>query len=170
MRCGVRHRALLDLRALTAPNMQGDVRASMAEGQEIRVVDTVPVKMMIVDGETAMLPLWPGSEPDEVVEVHPGDLDDVDRQVLALLLSGLTDQALAGQLDMSLRTVHRRIRQLMVKAGVTSRIQLGWAAVSQGLGLATPTFAGRTVAVSRGASRGSGRNAPALRVEALAVR
>jgi DNA-binding NarL/FixJ family response regulator len=52
--------------------------------------------------------------------------------VLALLLSGLTDQAIAGQLELSLRTVHRRIHQLMTKAGVESRIQLGWAAARNG--------------------------------------
>src|SRR5262245_13730274 len=136
MRRGVRYRALLDRRALTAPNMQADVRASMALGQEIRVVDTVPVKMMIVDGSTALLPLhhdrdgspssllvhrsgllavltaffeaeWkrayplrPGAGEHDVAEFHPRDLDDLDREVLTLLLSGLTDQALANQLDM----------------------------------------------------------------------
>lgn len=164
MKRGVRYRALLDRRALTAPNMQADVRESLAWGQQIRVVDAVPVKMMVVDGEIAMLPLhhdqdespasilihrsgllailiaffeaeWdrayplrPGPGPDELIEDHPGDLDDEDRQVLALLLSGLTDQAIAGQLNLSLRTVHRRIHQLMAKAHVESRIQLGWAA------------------------------------------
>ncbi|MFN8167867.1 MAG: hypothetical protein U0S36_03690 [Candidatus Nanopelagicales bacterium] len=38
----------------------------------------------------------------------------------------MTDQALAGQLGLSLRTVQRRIRVLMDKAGVDTRIQLGW--------------------------------------------
>ena len=160
---GVRYRALLDRRALTAPNMSADVQDSLARGQEIRVVDAVPVKMMIVDGETALLPLhndqpehpasilvhrsgllailiaffeaeWSRAYPlrtdpaGNVAELHPQALDDIDRQVLALLLSGLTDQALASQLEMSLRTLHRRIRHLMDKAGVQSRIQLGWAA------------------------------------------
>jgi len=168
MKRGVVYRALLDRRALAAPNMAADVRESLARGQQIRVVDTVPVKMMIVDGEIAMLPLhhdsddspasllihrsgllgvliaffeaeWarayplrPGPAPDELAEVHPGDLDEDDQRVLALLLSGLTDQAIAGQLDLSLRTVHRRIHQLMTKAGVESRIQLGWAAARNG--------------------------------------
>jgi DNA-binding CsgD family transcriptional regulator/sugar-specific transcriptional regulator TrmB len=166
MKRGVRYRALLDRRALIAQNMQADVRASLEAGQEIRVVDEVPVKMMIVDGQTALLPLhssdsppsvlvhrsgllsiliaffeteWarafplgPATAEDSVTETHPADLDELDRQVLALLLSGLTDQALANQMGMSLRTVHRRIRQLMVKAGVESRIQLGWAAARNG--------------------------------------
>jgi DNA-binding NarL/FixJ family response regulator len=144
--------------------MASDVRDSIAAGQEIRVVDAVPVKMMIVDGDTAFLPLhsdrpdspasvlvhrsgllavliaffeaeWdrgfplrPGPGAEELVESRPGDLDELDRQVLVLLLSGLTDQAIAGQLTLSVRTVHRRIRQLMQKARVDSRVQLGWVA------------------------------------------
>jgi DNA-binding NarL/FixJ family response regulator len=165
MKRGVRYRALLDRRALTAPKMQADVLASLDAGQEIRVVDEVPVKMMIVDGSTALLPLhaagpspasvlvhrsgllavlvaffeaeWARGYPlrsqaGAVVEAHPADLDEGDRQVLALLLSGLTDQAVATQMETSLRTVHRRIRQLMGKAGVESRIQLGWAAARNG--------------------------------------
>ncbi|GIE85526.1 helix-turn-helix domain-containing protein [Actinoplanes regularis] len=162
LRRGVRYRALLDRRAFSGPDMTDDIRASLAAGQQIRVVDTVPIKMMIVDGETALLPLYgdrhdsPASilihrsgllsvlisyfeaewergyplraGPSELIETHPDDLDDLDRQVLALLLSGLTDQAIAGQLGLSARTLHRRIRQLMGKAGVDSRIQLGWVA------------------------------------------
>lgn len=169
MRRGVRYRVVVDRRALQdAPDMGADVRRSLARGQQIRIVDAVPVKMMIVDSETAMLPLhhdrhgspasvlihrsgllavliaffeaeWarafpllPGAAADEVVEERPGGLEEEEAQVLALLLAGLTDQAVAGQLDVSLRTVHRRVHQLMAKAGVESRIQLGWAAARRG--------------------------------------
>ncbi|MBG0564844.1 LuxR C-terminal-related transcriptional regulator [Actinoplanes aureus] len=162
LRRGVRYRALLDRRALSGPEMAADVRASLAAGQQIRIADTVPVKMMIVDSETALLPLhgddsaasvlihrsgllsvlisffeaeWKrayplraGAGPAGLVETQPGDLDDLDREVLTLLLAGLTDQAIAGQLGLSARTLHRRIRQLMGKAGVDTRVQLGWVA------------------------------------------
>lgn len=50
----------------------------------------------------------------------------IDRQILGLLLAGLTDQAVASQLDLSLRTVQRRLRHLQDLAGVRSRMQLGW--------------------------------------------
>jgi DNA-binding NarL/FixJ family response regulator len=50
----------------------------------------------------------------------------LDRKILALLLAGLTDQAVATQLDLSLRTLQRRLRHLMDLAGVQSRMQLGW--------------------------------------------
>ncbi|GAA4608558.1 DNA-binding CsgD family transcriptional regulator [Actinoplanes octamycinicus] len=68
--------------------------------------------------------------------VAPGaageELDEVDRRLLSLLLSGLTDQAVAGRLGLSLRTVQRRIHQLMTKAGVHTRLQLGWHAATRG--------------------------------------
>jgi hypothetical protein len=148
--------------------MTEDVAASIAAGQEIRVVDHVPVKLVIVDRELAMLPLlheqntapasvlvhpsglldavlafydtvWARAYPlrlnasgDGIVETRPDEIDDLDAHVLALLLSGLTDQAVASQLGLSLRTVQRRISQLMVKGGVATRIQLGWHAARKG--------------------------------------
>ncbi len=54
------------------------------------------------------------------------------RRVLPLLLAGLTDQAIAGQLGTSERTVQRHVRALMRAAGVESRFQLGWHAARAG--------------------------------------
>ncbi|MFI6539242.1 helix-turn-helix transcriptional regulator [Nonomuraea sp. NPDC050547] len=44
----------------------------------------------------------------------------------------LTDEAVAGRLGLSLRTLQRRIRQLMDLAGVRTRVQLGWQAAQRG--------------------------------------
>ncbi|MFK3983404.1 helix-turn-helix domain-containing protein [Micromonospora sp. NPDC050397] len=49
-----------------------------------------------------------------------------DRQILSLLMTGLPDKAVASQLGMSLRTVQRRLRQLMDITGSATRMQLGW--------------------------------------------
>jgi predicted transcriptional regulator len=168
LRRGVRYQAIVDHRALDQPGMLQDTVASIAAGQDIRVVDRVPLKLVIVDRELAMLPLlqsennvpasvlvhrsglldavlafydatWERGYPlrcnasgDGVLETRPDHIDDLDAQVLALLLSGLTDQAIAGQVQLSLRTVQRRISQLMAKAGVATRIQLGWYAAQKG--------------------------------------
>jgi predicted transcriptional regulator len=162
MRRGIRYRAILDRRALDQPGMVRAILRDLARGEQIRVADEVPVKMMIIDDTMALLPLaaerntapesvlvhaggllsalsayfeaawerayplWPNRAGDDLVEMRPGDIDELDSQILALLLAGLTDQALAGQLGLSLRTVQRRIRVLMDKAGVDTRIQLGW--------------------------------------------
>jgi len=56
----------------------------------------------------------------------PEPLDPVDRQLVSLLLAGYTDAAVARQLELSERTVQRRISALMLALGVGTRIQLGW--------------------------------------------
>ncbi|MFJ9060697.1 transcriptional regulator TrmB [Streptomyces sp. NPDC102409] len=73
-------------------------------------------------GEAAATPVELGAE-------GPTDLD---RQILGLLLAGLTDPTAAAQLGLSPRTLHRRLRRLMDIAGVRTRIQLGGHAVRHG--------------------------------------
>lgn len=48
-----------------------------------------------------------------------------DEVVLSLLASGLTDQAIARQLQVSERTVQRRIQRICERLGVTTRFQAG---------------------------------------------
>ncbi|NYV74096.1 helix-turn-helix domain-containing protein [Streptomyces sp. UH6] len=61
-----------------------------------------------------------------------GELSATEIQLLLLLLSGLTDDAIARQLNVGKRTVNRRIRDLMDLAGASSRLQLGWQASERG--------------------------------------
>jgi sugar-specific transcriptional regulator TrmB/DNA-binding CsgD family transcriptional regulator len=74
----------------------------------------------------------------DLADLHGIDGPDgpsaLDRQVLGLMLAGLSDQAVASQLGLSLRTVQRRLRHLQDLAGVKSRMQLGWYAARQGWG------------------------------------
>ncbi|WP_416900553.1 hypothetical protein [Micromonospora echinospora] len=49
-----------------------------------------------------------------------------------MLLAGLTDQVVAAQLGLSLRTLQRRLRYLMDPVGVQTRMQLGWHAARHG--------------------------------------
>ncbi|MEU8224767.1 helix-turn-helix domain-containing protein [Kribbella sp. NPDC048915] len=65
-------------------------------------------------------------------ELAADRLDDVDARILTLLLAGLTDHAIGGQLGMSLRTVQRRVSQLMDRAQVVTRFQLGHEAARRG--------------------------------------
>jgi sugar-specific transcriptional regulator TrmB len=59
----------------------------------------------------------------------PGD--EPDRKVLPLLAAGMKDEAIARQLEVSLRTVRRWIGNLMTEYGVTTRFQLGLAVADQ---------------------------------------
>ncbi|MFG2988444.1 helix-turn-helix domain-containing protein [Streptomyces sp. NPDC048257] len=73
-----------------------------------------------------------GAEAETTAERSPDGPTDLDRRILALLLAGLTDQAVATQLGLSPRTLHRRLRHLMEVAGVRTRMQLGAHAVRHG--------------------------------------
>ncbi|MFF8290081.1 helix-turn-helix domain-containing protein [Streptomyces sp. NPDC016309] len=65
-------------------------------------------------------------------EPEPAGPDATDLEILSLLLAGLTDASVAKQLDLGHRTVQRRVRGLMERAGVTTRLQLGWHAHERG--------------------------------------
>lgn len=63
-------------------------------------------------------------EPDDDAE----QLAAEERQLLSLLVGGVSDKAVATQLGVSQRTVQRRIYDLMRRAGAQSRMQLAWTA------------------------------------------
>jgi DNA-binding NarL/FixJ family response regulator len=67
-----------------------------------------------------------------VSDAPEATVSELDTRILSLLLAGLTDQATAVQLGLSIRTVQRRVRHLMDLAGVQTRLQLGWHAARQG--------------------------------------
>jgi DNA-binding CsgD family transcriptional regulator len=58
--------------------------------------------------------------------------DDVD-EVLLLMAQGLKDEAIAAQLNLSLRTVRRRIADVMDMVGAESRFQAGLEVARRGL-------------------------------------
>jgi len=68
---------------------------------------------------------------DRAEVVEPVE-EPVDRDLLKLLQLGLTDAAAGAQLGISVRTVQRRVAELMELAGVATRIQLGAEAVRRG--------------------------------------
>lgn len=64
----------------------------------------------------------------------PGEQEnDERRSILELLMLGSKDETIARQLGLSLRTVRRRIADLMIELGATTRFQAGMEAVRRGL-------------------------------------
>jgi DNA-binding NarL/FixJ family response regulator len=55
----------------------------------------------------------------------PPDDRDSDRVVLALLASGMTDEAAASEMRVSVRTFRRRVARAMRSLGAASRFQAG---------------------------------------------
>ncbi|MEU1350974.1 helix-turn-helix transcriptional regulator [Streptomyces sp. NPDC005795] len=146
---GASYQLLVDRDFLAEPAALTALEERVRRGEQVRVIDSPLLKLAIADGEAAMVQLsperavllrpplitlvtelfnaaWRHSRPylREVAELTP-----VDRQILQLMLSGLTDAATAKQLGTSPRTVQRRLRALMDLAAVTSRLQLGWYAM-----------------------------------------
>ncbi len=62
----------------------------------------------------------------------PDPLSAIDRRLLALLVAGVTDKAVATQLGLSRRTVQRHIQRMMELAGAATRMQLAWQAARRG--------------------------------------
>jgi sugar-specific transcriptional regulator TrmB len=156
---GVRYRVIVEKAVLEWPGFIDAARESAPFGEEVRVLPTLPTRLIIADDAMALLPMRSRGEEraSGALLVHPsglldlvmamfeeywatsteflsggelpGDHDAVDRDLLKLLLLGLTDAAAGAQLGISVRTVQRRVAELMETAGVTTRIQLGAEAV-----------------------------------------
>ncbi|HEX6360577.1 helix-turn-helix transcriptional regulator [Actinophytocola sp.] len=71
---------------------------------------------------------WERGSPLRFDGAPVGPLAGDERQLLSLLVAGVTDKAIATQLRVSQRTVQRRIYELMRRTGADTRIQLGWEA------------------------------------------
>lgn len=67
-----------------------------------------------------------------IADLAASRIGETDARILTLLLAGLTDQAIGGQLGISLRTVQRRVSALMDTAHVVTRFQLGHEAARRG--------------------------------------
>lgn len=165
---GVRYQVVLERSAFERRGFYGAAEEALAGGVELRVANAVPLRLLAVDRELALIPLasaeagepvrdallvhqsglldgllalfdsvWQGSPElvvggDGVVESDADALEPLDRKLLSLLLAGLTDQSIGLQLGLSLRTVQRRVRQMMDRAGVETRLQLGHQAARRG--------------------------------------
>jgi sugar-specific transcriptional regulator TrmB/DNA-binding CsgD family transcriptional regulator len=131
-------------------------------GEEMRVSVDVPLKVMLVDDRAALVVpnrsrpdsvaalllrnrdivdalgwifdrCWETAVPvPTALAADEGPLTVDDRHLLSLLLAGYTDQAIASQQNVSLRTVQRRVKRLLALANAQSRVQLGWQAARQG--------------------------------------
>lgn len=60
------------------------------------------------------------------------EIDEQENRILGLLSSGVSDSAIARQVDLSQRTVERRIKALMDRLGAQSRFQMGLLARERG--------------------------------------
>ncbi|WP_030564935.1 helix-turn-helix domain-containing protein [Streptomyces aureocirculatus] len=107
-----------------------DGRVAILAGSEARGARTYTVvrEPDVVEGIRSLLyATWEAAE-DLAGCLGSADrpvLDEESRAVLGALAAGLTDEAAARRLGMSLRTYRRRVAALMADLGATSRFQAG---------------------------------------------
>ncbi|EPH46427.1 DNA-binding response regulator [Streptomyces aurantiacus] len=109
-----------------------DGRVAILAGSEARGARTYTVisEPVVVEGVRSLLyAAWEAA--DDLADclgapaARPPVLGEESRAVLAALAAGLTDEAAARRLGMSLRTYRRRVAALMAELGATSRFQAG---------------------------------------------
>jgi hypothetical protein len=152
---GRRSRAVYPLRALhEAPEvLQNRVDA----GEDVRVIDELPTRLMILGVTHAIVPeplgfadsprllvrqgalvaaltllfelYWERASP---VSELSGPRSNERTFLLRQLLSGAKDEQIARTMGLSLRTVRRRIADLMIELGADTRFQAGAEAVRRG--------------------------------------
>ena len=131
-------------------------------GGQVRTAPVLPPRLLIFDRATAVVPVDPANtkagalcttEPAIVASLTtifeqawniavplgtdaPADPDTgltpVDRDILRLLGSGLTDEAAGSRLGVSGRTVRRQMSALMERLGAASRFEAGLKAAQRG--------------------------------------
>jgi DNA-binding CsgD family transcriptional regulator len=159
LRRGVRYRILMadDVRA--NPVLALRLGRLALTGAEVRTMPELPVEATLVDGRLAMLPaasgselavmrlpsvvcamvalfeqLWAAAAPLTSAEVTNGaGLTVRERELLALLSAGCTDESAAARLGISVRTVRRMMAAIMTRLGARSRFQAGLKAADRGL-------------------------------------
>jgi Bacterial regulatory proteins, luxR family len=69
------------------------------------------------------------TQPEDVT-VASDSVDSVN-ELVSLLTMGINDKTIASELDLSMRTLNRRVSELMSALGARSRFQAGWLAAFQ---------------------------------------
>lgn len=130
-------------------------------GGRVRTTPGLPLRMIIFDRRTALLPTDPEDSGAGAVLLHGAGvvtalvalfeqtwdtatplgeerrrdekgLSHQEREVLRLLSAGLTDEAVARRLDVSVRTLRRVTADLMERLEARSRFQAGYLAAARG--------------------------------------
>jgi len=127
-------------------------------GEVTRIKGHLPARVFVFGGEAALIPSEWGSSAGSALVVRTPALvaglreyvecvwsqsvplprsrssqaDEERRRLLQLLSMGVKDEALARHLGLSLRTVRRRVADLILELGVTTRFQAGMEAARRG--------------------------------------
>ncbi|MFF8292643.1 LuxR family transcriptional regulator [Streptomyces sp. NPDC016309] len=150
---GVKMRVLYQHTARFSPGTAAYVDRMSGLGAQVRTLDDHFSRLLVFDGETAVISLpgnplgavvvrdphmvafitetyerlWLAAEPYGVAFGARGEVTDNVRQaIVRLLMEGMTDASIALRLGMSVRTCRRHVADIMVDLGAQSRFQAGY--------------------------------------------
>ncbi|GAQ61835.1 MULTISPECIES: response regulator transcription factor [Streptomyces] len=160
LRRGIVSRGVYAATALEDPKVLSRTWTMVELGEQARVLPSVPLKLLVVDGCRAMLPLtasaaggycavvvWHSAVTEALQKLFEmawqqatplgqptvdGELLEGERALIRLLAAGMKDEAVARHLGVSLRTLRRRVSELQERLGAASRFQLGVRAAQRG--------------------------------------
>lgn len=158
-------RSLFSDAALQIEGRVGSLQAGADPDEELRFCRRLPMKLIIADNHTAIVPLF-GPEREKAVLIHASPLldglialfeayweqglplsfysktangidaspqaSDNEKQLLNLLVAGIKDDAIAKELGLDVRTVRRRVSNLLDVLSVKTRFQAGAQATRRG--------------------------------------
>ncbi len=155
----VRCRAIYETTLMENPIGARTIEEAMSHGEEARLLPRIGMKMKLADESLAMLPLtptgmegamvirsaviagalreyfellWERAQPVGTTRESRTGLPPVEERILPLLAQGLTDEAIAHRLDVSLPTVQRRLADLKKRLAVDTRVAIVVAAMRRG--------------------------------------
>lgn len=160
---GIEVRSIYCPQSMERPGRFETLLELCAEGEQSRMLPTLPFKLHIIDKRVALVSLL-GGVYDSLAVVHSSGLLDAlielyeaywaraepigpaspggpeekgftreEALLLGMLKAGLKDQAIAHQLGTSTRTATRRIASVLAKLGTRTRFQAGVEAAARGL-------------------------------------
>ncbi|GEC03945.1 hypothetical protein SSP24_16000 [Streptomyces spinoverrucosus] len=131
---GVRYRVVVERAVLDQPDGMTELGAALGRGEEVRVVDRVPTKLVVADRTLALVPLTsPIAEPAALVvhasgllELLAGLFESVWREALPLRLgdTGVTEQGPEGPDGTDLEILSLLLAGL-TDASVAKQLDLG---------------------------------------------
>ncbi|MFD5390941.1 helix-turn-helix domain-containing protein [Streptomyces sp. NPDC127074] len=158
---GVRYRTIYDRQSLAEADSVAVARELARHGEQARVLDGVPLKLLITDRANALVPyvlseerqtvalgpsplldglltlfefLWERSTPLWSTEPAPqSDLKEEDVTLLGFAAAGYTDEVIARKVGVNKRTIERRMRRIMDVLGARTRFQAGLQAGLKGV-------------------------------------
>ncbi|MEU1194019.1 helix-turn-helix domain-containing protein [Streptomyces sp. NPDC005859] len=129
-------------------------------GADVRVCPSVPIRLVLCDGQSAVVPIdpqderrgafvmaapgvvaalsalfetvWDGAEPFGERKLPYAEVSPQEQRLLTSLRSGLTDEAISRQLGVSVRTARRMLASLMEKLDARCRFEAGYEAARRG--------------------------------------